>query len=270
MPGLFAQAAARAREARFDGVELHFAHAYTVASFLSRRNSRQDDYGGQSLDNRARLALEIIEAVRREVGRDFLVGCRFLGREDITGGSEIEDAAYFAQEFARAGLDYLSVSRGGKFEDAKQPKIGQAIYPYTGYSGSMCMPNWTFAAAYNHPYACAIKQALASHGFRTPVVTCGRIQTFQVAENILRSGEADLIGMARQLLADPDWPKKVRDGVGRIVYCDYHNVCEALDRNHLPVRCKLWMNHPRGTMHPPLYDYGSSKTQHPVPDSGQS
>ena len=266
LPGFFAQAARRAMEAEFDGVELHFAHAYTMASFLSRTNSRTDEYGGPALENRVRLALEVIDAVRREVGRDFLVGCRFLGSEDIAGGSGIEDAKYFAVQFARTGVDFLSLSRGGKFDDAKQPKIGQAVYPYTGHSGDMCMPPACYPAAYNHHLPAAIKRATVKAGFNIPVVSCGRIQTFELAETILRSGEADLIGMARQLLTDPDWPKKIRDGVGNVVYCDYMNICEALDRNHLPVRCKLWMNKPKGTMHPPLHDYGTEKTLYPVPD----
>src|SRR5450432_2777076 len=110
LPGLFAQAAARARQAGFDGVELHFAHAYTMASFLSRSNTRTDGYGGD-LASRARLPLEVVAAVRREVGANFPVGCRFLAEECVAGGSTAEDAAYFACAFARAGLDFLSLSR---------------------------------------------------------------------------------------------------------------------------------------------------------------
>ncbi len=269
LPALFAAAAGRVRQAGFDAVELHFAHAYTMASFLSRANARQDEYGGPASKNRVRLALEVIRAVRREVGDDFTVGCRFLGREDIAGGSELEDACYFAVRFAEAGLDFLSMSRGGKFEDAKQPKVGQAVYPYTGHSGQMCMPPGEYPAAYSHPLATAIKMSLLDAGHETPLVTCGRIQTFRLAESILRRKEADLVGMARQLLADPDWPKKIRDGVGRVVYCDYRNVCEALDRNHLPVRCKLWMNQPKGRMHAPSTDYASDRSKSPVPMEGR-
>ncbi len=139
LPGLFADAARRAREAGFDGVELHYAHAYTMASFLSRRNERADGYGG-SPEQRVRLPLEVYRAVRAAVGDDYTVGVRFLGDEVIEGGSRVEDAAFYAAEFARAGFDFLSVSKGGKFEDAKQPKVGQAVYPYTGQSGYECMP----------------------------------------------------------------------------------------------------------------------------------
>jgi 2,4-dienoyl-CoA reductase-like NADH-dependent reductase (Old Yellow Enzyme family) len=249
LPGLFAAAARRARDAGFDGVELHFAHAYTMASFLSATNARTDDYGG-SRENRVRLALEVIAAVRREVGDDFCVGCRFLGREDIAGGTEIEDACWFGVQFAAAGLDFLSVSRGGRFEDAKRPAVGEAAYPYTGHSGLMCMPTHQYPEAYNLPLPTAIRAAVRAGGFTTPVVGAGRIDTYEVAEGALQRGEIDLVGMARGLLADPDWPRKVR--AGRPFHaCKYNNVCEALDRKHLPVRCQLWMKRPDGGMHAP-------------------
>ncbi|MDP2314944.1 MAG: NADH:flavin oxidoreductase [Pseudomonadota bacterium] len=249
LPGLFAAAARRARLAGFDGVELHFAHAYTMASFLSRTNRRTDGYGG-SLENRARLALEVIAAVRREVGADFTVGCRFLGSEDVEGGSDVEDAAWFGVRFAEAGLDFLSVSRGGRFEDAKRPPVGEAAYPYTGHSGLMCMPTKGYGEGYNLHLPTAIRAAVRAAGFTTPVVGAGRINTYEVAEGALQSGACDLVGMARGLLADPDWPRKVRDGLP-FHACKYTNVCEALDRKHLPVRCQLWMKRPDGGMHPP-------------------
>jgi hypothetical protein len=139
LPRLFADAARRAKAAGFDGVELHFAHAYTMSSFLSASNQRRDGYGGDRA-GRVRLALEVYRAVRREVGRAFTVGCRFLCDEVIQGGSGVADAMWFAERLAAAGMDFLSLSTGGKFEDAKQPKVGQAAYPYTGKSGFECMP----------------------------------------------------------------------------------------------------------------------------------
>ncbi|MFY9345538.1 MAG: NADH:flavin oxidoreductase, partial [Planctomycetota bacterium] len=139
LPGLFAGAAARARDAGFDGVELHFAHAYTMASFLSRTNVRDDGWGG-SPEQRRRLPLEVFAAVRSRVGAGFCVGTRFLGDEVIAGGSDLQDAVGHGVAFARAGLDFLSISKGGKFDDAKQPHVGEAAYPYTGPSGHECMP----------------------------------------------------------------------------------------------------------------------------------
>ncbi len=244
LPGVFAAAAERAKEAGFDGVELHYAHAYTMASFLSARNTRADGYGG-SRPNRARLPLEVFRAVRERVGREYCVGARFLGDDVIEGGNRIEDAMYFGREFARAGFDFLSISKGGKFEDAKQPKVGHAVYPYTGRSGYECMPtvhsDEKGPFSRNVPLAAAIKGALVADGLSTPVVTAGGITLFDQAEEILERGEADVVALARQALADPDWFRKVRLGRGAdIRRCEYTNYCEGLDQMHKQVTCKLW------------------------------
>src|ERR1041385_3035654 len=215
LPAIFAGAAARAREAGFDGVELHYAHAYTMAGFLSALNDRNDGYGG-SRENRARLPLEVYRAVRERVGDDYVVGVRFLGDEVIAGGNRIDDAVYFGVVFAKAGFDYLSISKGGKFEDAEQPKVGQAVYPYTGQSGYECMPTTLsdkrgpFGRAV--PLVAAIKKAVNRAGFKTPIVATGGITTFEQAEQILRDEQADIIGMARQALADPAWFSQGRLG----------------------------------------------------------
>jgi 2,4-dienoyl-CoA reductase-like NADH-dependent reductase (Old Yellow Enzyme family) len=244
LPRLFADAARRARESGFDGVELHYAHAYTMASFLSRRNDRADGYGG-SPEGRVRLPLEVYRAVRAEVGDDYTVGVRFLGDEVIEGGSRVADAAFYGVEFARAGFDFLSISKGGKFEDAKQPKTGQAVYPYTGRSGYECMPTVLSDErgpfGRNLPLSREIKRAVVAAGFQTPVVAAGGVGTFELAEEILRRGDADIVGAARQSLADPDWFLKTRAGLGgEVRRCTFTNYCEALDQSHKQVTCKLW------------------------------
>jgi 2,4-dienoyl-CoA reductase-like NADH-dependent reductase (Old Yellow Enzyme family) len=244
LPPLFAAAARRAREAGFDGVELHYAHAYTMASFLSALNDRRDGYGG-ARENRVRLPLEVYERVRAEVGRDYAVGCRFLSEDCIEGGNTVEDAAYFGVELARAGMDFLSLSRGGKFEDAKQPKIGEAAYPYTGRSGYECMPSYFSDArgpfGRNLGPAERIRADVRAAGFATPIVASGGIHNFEQAEDVLASGQADIVGFARAALADPDWFLKVRLGRGSEVrLCLYTNYCEALDQRHRQVTCELW------------------------------
>lgn len=243
LPGLFADAAGRAAAAGFDGVELHFAHAYTMASFLSRLNTRDDGYGGD-LAGRQRLALEVIAAVRERVGRSLALGARFLGEEVIAGGSTIDDARAHAVAFAAAGLDVLSVSRGGKFEDAAQPRVGAAAYPYTGVSGHACMPT-VFGDeppfGLNLPLAAAVRAAVREAGQRTPVVGAGGINGFRLAEQALQRGDCDLVGAARQTLADPDWFQKLREGRGaQVQRCLFTNYCEALDQRHLEVTCQLW------------------------------
>jgi 2,4-dienoyl-CoA reductase-like NADH-dependent reductase (Old Yellow Enzyme family) len=244
LPGVFAAAAARAQVAGFDGVELHYAHAYTMASFLSRRNHRDDGYGG-TRENRIRLPLEVFRAVRDEVGDDYVVGSRILGEEVIDGGSELDDAVYFAEAFARAGMDYISVSKGGKFEDAKQPSVGWAVYPYTGPSGYECMPSVYSDTkgpfGRNVSLAAAIKRAVNAAGSNAPIVTAGGVGTFELAEAILERGEADIVAAARASLADPDWFLKAFLGRGDdVLRCEFTNYCEALDQKHKKVTCKLW------------------------------
>jgi 2,4-dienoyl-CoA reductase-like NADH-dependent reductase (Old Yellow Enzyme family) len=250
LPALFAAAAARAREAGFDGIELHYAHAYTMASFLSALNDRNDGYGG-SREDRLRLPLEVYRKVRETVGADYAVGCRFLSDECIAGGSTVEDAAYYGVELARAGMDFLSLSRGGKFDDAQQPDVGWSAYPYTGPSGYECMPHHISDEqgpfGRNFEPAARIRGAIRTAGFSTPVVVAGGVHGFAQAEDLLASGRADVVGFARASLADPDWFLKVRSGHGNAVnVCRYSNYCEALDEKHKEVTCSLWDHVGRG------------------------
>ncbi|MFO0627314.1 MAG: NADH:flavin oxidoreductase [Polyangiales bacterium] len=244
LPEVFAAAARRVERAGFDGVELHCAHAYTLASFLSARNDRADGYGGDR-EGRVRLPLEVLRAVRAAVRGDTVVGCRILGDEVIPGGSRVDDAAYFGTRFAAEGMDFISVSKGGKFEDAKAPKVGEAAYPYTGESGHECMPTVRSDArgpfGRNLHLARAVREALRGEGWSTPVVGAGGIVGFQQAEVALQHGDCDLVGAARQSLADPDWWAKVRAGRGSEVRrCKLTNYCEALDQRHKEVTCQRW------------------------------
>jgi len=244
LPELFAAAAQRAQLAGFDGIELHYAHAYTMASFLSATNQRSDGYGGD-LAGRLRLPIEVYRAVRERVGSDYVVGCRILADEIIDGGSRLNDAVHFAKKFASEGMDFISLSRGGKFDDAKQPRPGSAIYPYTGRSGYECMPG--YISDQQGPFgrnvtpAAAVREAVRTAGYETPIIVAGGLYHFFQAEQILELGSGDIVGLARQALADPDWPRKVASGNGaEIRICRYHNYCEGLDQKHKQVTCELW------------------------------
>jgi 2,4-dienoyl-CoA reductase-like NADH-dependent reductase (Old Yellow Enzyme family) len=245
----YGEAAARAREAGYDAVELHMAHAYTLSSCLSAKNKRRDEYGGRSLEARMRLPSEALVRVREKAGADFPVGIRFDGEECIKGGYGLADSKYMALRFAQLGADYLSISAGGKFEDAVH-KEGEPLYPYTGYSGDRTMPPASYQDGANVYLAAGLKSFINAHGYHTPVVTTGKISTPKMAEAILASGQADIVGFARALLADPDWPKKARLGrEDTIVRCIYGNVCKNLDENFKKVRCgSLW---PREYLHAP-------------------
>ncbi len=244
LPKLFAAAAIRAKAAGLDGVELHYAHAYTMSSFLSATNTRTDGYGGDP-QGRVRLPLEVYEAVRESVGSNYTVGCRFLSDEIIKQGSGINDACFFAKAFAGAGMNFLSLSRGGKFDDAKQPRVGAAAYPYTGQSGYECMP--AYLSDEQGPWGrnvepvAQIRAVIREAGFTAPIVTAGGIYSFDQAEALLTNDKADIVGFARQALADPDWFEKVRTGQGsEVMLCRYSNYCEGLDQKHKQVTCELW------------------------------
>ncbi|MGV3622998.1 MAG: hypothetical protein ACO1OB_19420 [Archangium sp.] len=243
LPVLFGAAAERCARAGFDGIELHYAHAYTMASFLSPLNTRGDGYGG-SREARVKLPLEVFAKVRSSVPAHVAVGCRFLADEIIDGGGRADDAAFYGVQFAKAGMDFLSLSRGGKFEDAKAPKVGAAAYPYTGPSGHECMPTTTkFASPWsrNVNSVAQVRHAVRAAGFETPVVTCGGIATYEQAERALANGDADVVASARQALADPDWFLKLREGRGEeIRRCLFTNYCEGLDQTHEVVTCQLW------------------------------
>jgi 2,4-dienoyl-CoA reductase-like NADH-dependent reductase (Old Yellow Enzyme family) len=235
----YGAAAARARACGFDGVELHMAHAYTLSSFLSRLNPRRDAYGG-TLENRLRLPVRVIERVRREVGDDFPVGVRFLGEECIRNGYTPVEAGPIAVRLARAGADYISLSAGGKFEDARHIP-GEPLYPYTGYSGDRCMPGSNYPDGANLYIPEAVRATVRAAGLETPIVAAGKIGSLDLAEKVLERGQGDLIGMARALLADPDLPKKWQAGREEtVVRCVYGNVCKALDENFRRVDCTLW------------------------------
>ncbi len=235
----YARAALRARAAGFDGVELHMAHAYTLSSFLSRLNARKDEYGG-SLPNRLRLPLRVMREVRAAVGDDFPVGVRFVGDECIRNGYTVTDASLIAVALAEAGADYISLSAGGKFEDAREI-AGEPLYPYTGYSGDRCMPGSAYPDGANLYIPEGVRAAVRNAGLPTPIVAVGKIGTRALAENVLARGQGDLVGMARALLADPDLPKKWEAGrEDRVVRCLYGNVCKALDENFRRVDCTLW------------------------------
>ncbi len=249
IPELFARAAERARIAGFDGVELHYAHAYTMAYMLSRYNHRKDEYGG-SLKKRLLLAEQVAEATRKAVGDDFTLGVRMNGDEFALGGNSLIQGKAIALRLAELGFDYISVSAGGKFEDAI-PVEGEALDPYTGYSGHRSMPPKWMPEKVNVYLAAEIKRTINEAGFNTPVITAGRIPTAEVAENVLQNNEADMVAIARPILADPYWPRKYQEGREKeILKCIYCNKCREAEGAFEEVTCFQW-NRKDGSTSPP-------------------
>jgi 2,4-dienoyl-CoA reductase-like NADH-dependent reductase (Old Yellow Enzyme family) len=249
IPQLFGQAAYRAREAGFDAVELHFAHAYTMSSFLSRHNNRKDDYGG-TLKKRLRLGEEVVEAARKAVGQDFVLGARMNGDEFTPGGNTLKQSRSIAIRLAEMGLDYISVSAGGKFEDAVS-REGESLDPYTGYSGKRTMPPQWMPEKVNVYLAADIKKTLSDKGFHPTIITAGRIPTAQVAESVLQNNEADMVAIARPILCDPYWPNKFKEGREKdLLKCIYCNECREAEGAFEEVTCVQWKKKD-GTVRPP-------------------
>lgn len=185
----FGEAAARAKSAGCDAVEIHGAHGYLLNQFISPySNRRVDEYGG-ILANRMRFPLEVVKAVRRSCGADFPIIVRLSPNERVVGGLTIEESLVVAGMLAEAGVDILSVS--------------------TGVYGSMAyiIPNYCLSEGLNVGDAAAIRQRAG-----IPVAVAGRITDPLMAESIVKTGKADLVMMGRASIVDPELPNKAAAG----------------------------------------------------------
>lgn len=203
--GAFARAVGRARRAGFDVIELHGAHGYLIAQFLSPLDNRRTDAYGGALANRARFALEIIEASRREAHNVPLV-FRLSADEFAPGGFTLEEAKQLARWAVEAGADAIHVSAG--------------CYRSLP-SGAIMAPPMSSPPGVFLELAAAIKKTV-----RVPVIAVGRLHDPRLAARVIRDGVADMIAIGRQLIADPDWPRKVREGrADEIRPCISCNTC---------------------------------------------
>lgn len=185
----FGETARRAEEAGFDGIELHGAHGYLLAEFLSPySNQRTDEYGG-GLEGRLKFPEEVIRKVRSKVSDDFIVGYRISGDEYVGGGRTIEDTKTIVPYLERAGIDYVHVTAG--------------CY---GASDALC-PSMYTRHAWIADAAREVKQVT-----NLPVISVGRYNDMRIADQVLGSGKADLIAFGRASLADPYAPNKAKEG----------------------------------------------------------
>ncbi|XKH52419.1 FAD-dependent oxidoreductase [Citricoccus nitrophenolicus] len=209
-------------QAGVDGIEIHAAHGYLVAQFMSElTNHRTDEFGGP-FENRMRFLNLVMSAIRSELPEGAILGVRLSGEEEIPGGMDIEDACRIAETLAATGqVDYFSVThgvRGGYVKDSTQPD-GVAI-----------------------PSASRIRAATG-----LPVLVGQRIRDVDRAENALKQGHADLVGMARALLADPELPNKSRQGrLTEIRGClGINQDCRAFDPHlHCAVNAEIGRTRP--------------------------
>ena len=214
----YVEAALRARQAGFDAVELHGAHGYLIGQFVSpEANRREDEYGGDTR-RRARFFVELVQGIKKDLGGEFPIICRMNGSDHIPGGLELDEAVEIAALLETAGADSVSISGGI-----------HASRPY------MIVPGMSVPRGCYVPYGEALKARLG-----IPVMTVGRINTPELAEEILAKGQADFICLSRALLADPFFPAKAAAGlVERIAPCIACNECLATIHRHKGIACTV-------------------------------
>jgi len=187
VPGLFAAAAERAVRAGFDAVEIHAAHGYLIHQFLSPLSNHRDDQYGGSLENRARLLLEIVEAIRGVIPEAMPLMIRFSATDWIDGGWDEEQTAQVSKWCEVSGADFFDISSGGNVADAKIP-VGPG---------------------YQVPLAEYVAERVGE-----PVSAVGMITEAEQAEAILQAGELSVIMIGRQSLRDPNWPLRAAAELG--------------------------------------------------------
>ena len=218
---VFGHAARRVKEAGLDGVELHGAHGYVISQFVSPyTNKRTDQYGG-SLENRLRFFFRLIETIRQHVGPAFPIGLRLNADDLATGGLTVTDTQDIVRRI-QAKVVYISISGGS----------------YTGMKDGLKMSYVTSAYQEQGPnvrFAAAVKQVAT-----VPVIVSGRIVDPAFAEQVLANGSTDMVGMARTLIAEPDWGRKAQAGqLAEIRRCDANNECHAIGHRLPVVTCTI-------------------------------
>jgi 2,4-dienoyl-CoA reductase-like NADH-dependent reductase (Old Yellow Enzyme family) len=214
----FGDAARRAREAGFDGVQIHAAHGYLLSQFLSPAfNRRRDEYGG-SVENRSRAHLEVYRAVREAVGADYPVLIKMNGRDFGEGGLEVKDALEAALRLEAAGLDAVELSGG----------------LVTGGRLSPSRPGIKTEdrEAYFREEALIFKEKL-----RIPLILVGGIRSFGVAEGLVQGGVADYISMSRPLIREPYLVRRWMEGERQRSICLSDNLCFGPGRKGKGVFC---------------------------------
>ncbi|MBW1900609.1 MAG: NADH:flavin oxidoreductase [Deltaproteobacteria bacterium] len=247
--GSFMAAAGRAKLAGFDGIEIHGAHGYFLAASLSHRNRRKDEYG-KNLEGRMRLITQTIQGCKQVCGDDYPIGVRINADEFIVGGNTLHQTRRIAAKLAELGVAYISLSVGGKNQDAWHVMDTVLCFPYPkpgpwddakGYSGHRCVPPNYMHDGTNVYLAEDIRKHVRKAGFDTPVITAGKIPTPKFANEILENEQADMVAVCRAILCDHEWPNKAKERRAKdIVKCMYCNHCFDGARRGYYTACKRW------------------------------
>ncbi|WP_154140129.1 NADH:flavin oxidoreductase [Photobacterium damselae] len=205
----FAQAARRAQESGFDGIEIHAAHTYLINQFLSPYyNQRTDQYGG-SLENRMRFLVEIIQETRKLVGNDFPILVKLTATEFFEGGQTFEETRIICKKLEQLGVDGIIVS--GNIHGKADTMVGEKHDGYT-----------IEAEGYFHQYGQVISQEVS-----IPVITVGGLSDFSAIEEIANTTNIQYFALSRPLLAEPQLIKRWKDGNIEPVDCERCSKCRT-------------------------------------------
>ncbi len=239
----FGQAAIRAREAGFDAVEVHGAHGYLLAQFLSAlTNQRKDEYGGETLKERGRFVVEVLESVRKSVGEDFPVLLRISAEEFIKGGYTVEDVQIILPDLVKAGADCIHASLGTH-----------------GSPGGVTSAPPEYEPGFNVWRAKKIKESV-----NVPVIAVGRFTDPGLADEVIARGDADLTAFGRQHLADPYFLTKAKEGrpgdIRKCIACNQGCIERLILEPGSSIRCAI---NPR-TGQELIYPEGPAPKRHSV------
>jgi len=214
---LFAQAARRVKNAGFDGVEIHSVHGYLINQFLSPVTNKREDSWGGSLDNRMRFLLEVYKRIRETVGKDYPVLARIPAGDFVEGGLTVEEALEVARKLSELGIDAIDLSgglAGSRYRKGRKDLL------------------WMKKEAYFRPYARMVKKVT-----RVPVILVGGLRNPETMKKALEEETADLIGLARPLIREPDFPNRIRRGDLRRAECVSCSNCSGRSGRE-PTKCR--------------------------------
>ena len=240
----YAEAADRVKRAGFDGVELHGDHYYLINAFLSRMwNRRDDEYGGGSLENRARFGLEVMRACRERVGDDFLLAIKLNGAEyGVLEGTTSEECQEFAKMFEAAGSDYFNIVADGYGPYGRVAIAEQLSYPEPPKPMIKELASIDFKQGMNVHLAAAVKKVVS-----VPVIAVGKLDA-PLCEKFVTEGKCDAVAIGRRLFADPDYPNKVLEGrEDEVRPCTSCITCETRMVEYDGVRCSVNASIGRGS-----------------------
>ncbi|MFQ5867719.1 MAG: NADH:flavin oxidoreductase, partial [bacterium] len=215
---LFAQAARRVKNAGFDGVQIHSVHGYLINQFLSPLTNKREDSWGGSVNNRMRFLLQVYRGIRETVGKDYPVLAKIPAGDFVEGGLTVKEACEVVRKLAELGIDGIELSgglAGSRYRKGRKDLL------------------WMRKEAYFRPYSEMVKKVTG-----VPTILVGGLRKPETMRKILEEGAADLIGLSRPLIREPDLPNRIRGGDFRRAECVSCNNCSGPSGRE-PTKCRL-------------------------------